>query len=66
MVFSLYNPAIVYGNLELAPSVDQQLVRGMEVKSGRFYSIKTECSVLPVVFRSIRKMPGSGETLGLG
>lgn len=27
VVFSLYNPAIVYGNLELAPSIDLQLVR---------------------------------------
>lgn len=31
MVFSLYNPAIVYGNLELAPSVDQQLVRAVKL-----------------------------------
>lgn len=36
MVFSLYNPAIVYGNLELAPSVDQQLVRSVEVGSVLF------------------------------
>lgn len=27
MVFSLYNPAIVYGNLELAPPIEHQLVR---------------------------------------
>lgn len=27
MVFSLYNPAIVYGNLELAPPIELQLVR---------------------------------------
>lgn len=26
MVFSLYNPAIVYGNLELAPPIELQLV----------------------------------------
>lgn len=27
VVFSLYNPAIVYGNLELAPPIELQLVR---------------------------------------
>lgn len=26
VVFSLYNPAIVYGNLELAPPTEHQLV----------------------------------------
>lgn len=26
MVFSLYNPAIVYGNMELAPPIELQLV----------------------------------------
>lgn len=27
MVFSLYNPAIVYANLDVPPPVEQQLVR---------------------------------------
>lgn len=31
VVFSLYNPAIVYGNLELAPPVELQLVRSVKV-----------------------------------
>lgn len=31
VVFSLYNPAIVYGNLELAPPIELQLVRTVKV-----------------------------------
>lgn len=31
VVFSLYNPAIVYGNLELAPPIELQLVRNCPV-----------------------------------
>lgn len=33
VVFSLYNPAIVYGNLELAPPIDLQLVSNLKVKA---------------------------------
>uniref|UniRef100_A0A8C8DPT7 Hexosyltransferase n=1 Tax=Oryzias sinensis TaxID=183150 RepID=A0A8C8DPT7_9TELE len=43
VVFSLYNPAVVYGNLELAPSVDQQLIHKKDAGFWRDFGFGMTC-----------------------
>uniref|UniRef100_A0A3P9LT83 Hexosyltransferase n=1 Tax=Oryzias latipes TaxID=8090 RepID=A0A3P9LT83_ORYLA len=43
VVFSLYNPAIVYGNLDLAPSVDQQLIHKKDAGFWRDFGFGMTC-----------------------
>lgn len=43
VVFSLYNPAIVYGNLELAPPIEQQLIHKKDAGFWRDFGFGMTC-----------------------